>query len=293
MNLNEEIICGYTVSAKMKKIWSVEIDLLKDFIRVCSKHNLRYYVVDGTLLGCVRHKGFIPWDNDVDVAMPRPDFNELLKLGPSEFSNPHFFQSTYTENGNVFMPFVKIRDDFSTGGGYDEYMKGIHCGIFIDVFPFDEIPNNFMIRKLYLHTLNVIRYMSYFCCKEFNKTGIKNKIIYKFRQMIYKYLMSSPDANKLFDIYNKSAGKYWERGNKYIADLSFGYQEQLTWVKADWDDTVNMPFEDIDVIAPKNYENILIRQYGDYMEIPEDKSTHDYYVFDADVDYKTFFSGDR
>ena len=88
---NPEVRCGYEVSAKMKKIWAVELDLLAKFIDVCNKHELNYFVDGGTLLGAVRHKGFIPWDDDVDVIMPREDYDKLFEIAAQEFQYPYFF----------------------------------------------------------------------------------------------------------------------------------------------------------------------------------------------------------
>ena len=76
----EEIRSGYTVSSEMKKIWAVELDLLNEFSKVCQKHQLKWFVHAGTLLGAIRHKGFIPWDDDIDVVMPRADYEKLCEL---------------------------------------------------------------------------------------------------------------------------------------------------------------------------------------------------------------------
>ena len=88
--LEPEIICDFYVDEKRKKIWAIGIDLLIQFDIVCRRHNLRYSLAFGTLLGCVRHHGFIPWGDDVDVVMPREDY-ESLKKYKSEFETPYFF----------------------------------------------------------------------------------------------------------------------------------------------------------------------------------------------------------
>ena len=89
----EEERCDYKVSKEMKQIWAVELDLLHMFDTVCKKHQLRYFASDGTLLGAIRHHGFIPWDDDIDIAMLREDYDKLCKIGPAEFKHPYFFQS--------------------------------------------------------------------------------------------------------------------------------------------------------------------------------------------------------
>ena len=90
--MESEEICGYFVTEQQKKIWNIEINILVEFMRVCNKNNLKFFVAHGTLLGAVRHKGFIPWDDDIDVNMPRKDFDKLVKISKKEFEQPFFFQ---------------------------------------------------------------------------------------------------------------------------------------------------------------------------------------------------------
>ena len=89
---DEEEKCGYFITAKMKRVWAVELDLLREFTEVCERNGLRYYLDGGTLLGAARHKGFIPWDDDVDVNMPREDYNKLIKNILSLLSSLNFFK---------------------------------------------------------------------------------------------------------------------------------------------------------------------------------------------------------
>ena len=90
---DEEIICDYVVSEEMKKIWAINLELMSVFKKVCQKHNLKFFMGFGTLLGAFRHQGFIPWDDDVDIIMPRSDFEKLKKLN-NEFKEPYFLQSS-------------------------------------------------------------------------------------------------------------------------------------------------------------------------------------------------------
>lgn len=163
MNLEEEVICGYQVSAKMKRVWAMEIDMVKQFVSVCEKHHLTYHIMGGTLLGAVRHKGFIPWDNDIDLAMPRKDFNRLLEIGPGVFEKPLFFQTPVTEESRFFATYVKIRDERGTAASREDYDLGINCGMFIDVFCLDEIPDGMLRRKMYYRKVSEIAKMQRFC----------------------------------------------------------------------------------------------------------------------------------
>lgn len=98
---DEEVICDYKVSSNLKKLWAIEADLLREFVRVCDKYRLRWYAYAGTLLGAIRHSGFIPWDDDIDVCMPREDYDILTKELAGEFKTPYFMQTPYTESGCI------------------------------------------------------------------------------------------------------------------------------------------------------------------------------------------------
>lgn len=84
INMQDEYIDGYFVSSKTKKIWNIELDMLKLLDDICKKYSLKYFVAYGTLLGAVRHKGFVPWDDDIDVFMLRDDYNKLARIAPAE-----------------------------------------------------------------------------------------------------------------------------------------------------------------------------------------------------------------
>ena len=91
----DEMRSGFLVTSHRKKLWNVQIGLIKEFERICKKHNLKWWACGGTLLGAARHKGFIPWDDDVDVAMLRPDYNKFLDIAADEIKYPYFLDNWY------------------------------------------------------------------------------------------------------------------------------------------------------------------------------------------------------
>lgn len=289
MNLEQEVICGFEVSAKMKRVWAMELDMVKSFVSVCERYNLTYYIMGGTLLGAVRHKGFIPWDNDIDMAMPRKDFNKLLEIGPTAFEKPLFFQTPVTEQGRFFCTYVKIRDERGTAASEAEYSKGINCGMFIDVFCLDEIPDGKWRRDLYVRKLNEIAKMQRFCFDKPVGGGLSANAKHALQRLVYRLVYHSPDATQLFRVYHRNAGKFAGKGCKEVAHLDFGYHNKFVWNRSDWANAVQLDFEGMKLNAPAGYEAILKHQFGDYMRFPDDKSTHDYFEFDPDVPYTEFF----
>lgn len=142
----EEERCDYVVKPEMKQLWAVLLDLMVQFDKVCKKNGVKYFLDSGTLLGAVRHKEFIPWDNDVDVIMFRSEYDKLCKVAPTEFSAPYFWQTNETDPGSL-RRHAQLRNSLTTcllcnemENGVPEY--GYNQGAFLNVFILDEIPDN-------------------------------------------------------------------------------------------------------------------------------------------------------
>ena len=118
----EEVRNGYKISASMKKVWAVELDLLNEFAKVCKKHDIRFFAAGGTLLGAVRHKGFIPWDDDVDVCMPREDYNKIFSI----------LQKTFENDKNFYLRERDLKDN-----NFQIRIRHRQINIGLDIFPVD------------------------------------------------------------------------------------------------------------------------------------------------------------
>ena len=117
--LREETVCDFFVDEKRKKLWAVLLDMLIEFDKICSKYGLKYFMIYGSLLGTIRHHGFIPWDDDIDVAMPRKDYEVFIQLG-KEFKHPLFLQTPYTDRGYFYTP-ARIRNSNTTGISFQHF----------------------------------------------------------------------------------------------------------------------------------------------------------------------------
>jgi len=283
---------GYEVPPVIQKVWMVELDILRQFVSVCEENRLNYQLIAGTLLGAVRHKGFIPWDNDIDIVMPRKDYNRLLAIGENSFHEPYFFQTPETEHSRYFCQFVKIRHSKSTAISQNEKEYHINGGIFIDVFCMDELPDSHLRRKLFVWKLNEIAKMHRFALGKALNGGPINGIKHGLQRYVYRRILHSPDAGQLFKLYNKYAGKYAGRGCKEVTTLEFGYRKNIVWRRVDWEESVMLVFQDMRLPAPKGYDAILKKQYGEYWLPPKEKVTHEYYVFDPDIAYGQYINGE-
>lgn len=288
--LSEEVRCGYMVSSERKKIWAVELDLLWKFDTVCEKNNLKYCVAAGTLLGTVRHRGFIPWDDDIDIYMLRDDYDRFVQLN-DEFESPYYLQTTYSEK-NLFRRHAQLRNSNTTGCVRADCSRDINRGIFIDIFPLDGISPN--VRKdtlqqkmnnLYFRVLNLYNT----AMSPMTPTGINRKA----RKLLGRLIFTLIRKETLFQKYEQNLRKYSNN-----SALMWGNRTKIFECPksrrpiSDWLDLTVMPFEFLTVPVPSNYDEILRQQYGDYMKIPQDKngSMHGELIISVEQPYKDFFA---
>ena len=285
----EEVRYDYRVSKEMKKVWAVQLDLLHEFMRVCKQYNLRWFVGFGSLLGVIRHKGYIPWDNDVDIVMPRVDYDKLLEIGEKEFEHPYFFQNPKTDNGRFFFMFSRLSNSMTTGASPEHWASRMNCGMYMDIYPLDYLPETPRGLKGYLSKLHNIQYMARFCGTFYRneKKGVVAKLKMLVHYMHYRKI-GSPSPEQLFARFNKYASAYNRKTNR-VGCVILGYNPKWTWNAADWAEYEDRDFEMLKVRIPKGYHNILTQAYGDYMQVPDDKTTHDFIMFDPETPYYEYF----
>lgn len=287
INLEEEVRNGYTISAEMKKVWSVEMNLLKKLLEVCEKHNLKIWAEGGTLLGTVREQGFIPWDDDIDMAMPREDYDRLQDIAKDEFHSPFFFQSGYTDlfpNG-----MTRLRMDGTAAILPQSIYQNCHQGIFIDIFPIDVIPDDTKELNDFLQVrARKKQELKFFCVNHWSMSNLKyDWVILKTKLRIHRKGFHA--AFRAYDLYIKQFSK---SDNQTVSIISWFYDERY-FRKKDWyRDTCYMPFETILIPVPIEFDKILKQQYGDYMVPVKAPTMHGLYggfeALDATKSYKEY-----
>lgn len=282
-----ETRCNYHISGNMKKVWAIELDLLRKFTEVCEKHGLNYFMDGGTLLGAVRHKGFIPWDDDADVIMPREDYDKLWLIASEEFREPYFFQTTLSEE-KFFRSHAQLRNSNTTGFVVEDQQKDINKGIFIDIFVLDNIPDNKWERKFFQKKIEFEkRMLTYLYDVEYQKLTIKKKLFYLFVHLFFSLF----SYKKFFIHFNvKSLGKYANVYTKLVGDITLEWRTNVQWKREWFEDYIYLPFENLMLRAPKYYKEVLSRQYGEFMKFPADITapnfkSHGKVIFDPDTPY--------
>ncbi len=286
-----EIRCDYYISSKMKKVWAVELDLLKKFAEVCEKYNLSYFMDGGTLLGAVRHKGFIPWDDDADVIMPRKDYNKLWSIAAKEFKEPYYFQTTLSEK-QFFRSHAQLRNSYTTGFIDEDQKKDINRGIFIDIFVLDSIPDNKWQRNFFRKKIAFEKKMFiYQYDVEYKKLSLKKKAFYIFVHLFFE-IVPYKTFFKHFNV--NTLGKYVNVYTKLVGDVTLKWRTNVQWKREWFEGYVYLPFENLMLRAPIHYTKVLSRQYGDFMKIPADITatnfkSHGKVTFDPDIPYREYF----
>lgn len=296
--LQEEIRCGYTVSSKMKEIWAVELDLLVEFDRVCNIYNIKYWASGGTLLGAVRHQGFIPWDDDIDVVMLRADFERLCKVAPVEFINPYFWQ-THDTDPNSYRGHAQLRNSSTTAILNSELKvkKKFNQGIFIDIFPLDKIPIDPQKQCEYLEELEALR--SVYLRKEqflypFQFRFRKNLFILSYNMLIHYFNRCIKGEKYCKNLTDKSYQNYlayhskYKESEEYEYILSPLYYPKMRLLSTEICDIQRTSFEFIDIPIPIGYDSLLTRQYGDWHQYIKGGSYHKGVFFDTNTSYKKY-----
>lgn len=285
--LDEEVRCGYTVTSDIKKLWAVELDLLAHFDHVCRKHGLKYCVGAGTMLGAIRHKGFIPWDDDIDLYMMREDYDKLMQLA-DEFPAPYCIQNCYTEPKMVQW-FVKLRNNETTGALKYELNKDICKGLFIDIFPLDGIsPDSKEDAKQSKKNIKTRKRLKHYngSYAHIHRKTLLGKLKRVLRKAQVRLFYNDPV--KLFKAYDDNLKKFSTPDVKLVGNRSLHFDcPKSRRPKEDYTDLVYMPFEFLEVPVPRAYDSMLRQQYGDYMQIPENKkgNLHGEILVSTDCDF--------
>jgi len=268
----------------MTELQRVELNILKEFIRICDELQLTYYLVCGSALGAAKYEGFIPWDDDIDVALPRHDYDIFCEKAQNLLPK-HLFLQNYKTDPNYPLYMSKIRDSRTT---FIEtlYRKiDMHHGIYIDVFPLDGYPNDnkeieiFEKKRILYERRRLVR-CSY---NRFSKKNIRHpKAIVDW--ILYYFFGCWRDVSNLTEEFQLITSLYpchssilWCNHGNWQGKLEYAPKEQ-------YGDGIIMKFEGIDVRVPEKYDEYLTQKYGDWRaDLPQDKQIGHHYYKVCDV----------
>lgn len=247
-------------------------NILKKFTEICKEHDLKYSIFYGTLIGAVRHGGFIPWDDDIDVVMPRKDYEKLLKL---QYEDDQYEIKNYRYTKDYFYPFSKMIDKNTVVIEKSRAEKNM--GVFIDIFPIDYVDNyNNGFDKDIAKALKNRIFMCHLAGSTDKKyaKSIANYIIKKAAHFIM-----DPFRLRLIEKFDK---EFIKENGEYCINFVNNAEGESQLLKAEyWDNLIAMKFEDIEVMGFADYDAILTKKYGDYMKLPPKDRQATHHSFDS------------
>lgn len=240
----------------------IELDILKYLDNVCTKIGIKYYIAYGTLIGAVRHKGFIPWDDDIDVWLFREDYDCLLEY--LKVHNNGVYKVLSSKDDGYYISYAKLVDKRTTMSE-NNYPDIPEYGLFIDIFPLDYVPNNTILRTVLFHiirNLTTAKSMSleieYMGKAKGIKLLIRNILRFAFRLFGYKFFLDSIELIKELFLRKKT---------KQVSMVYSSSPIPIYGIE-DFENGVLLDFENVKFNAPINYDKILRLIYGDYLELP-------------------------
>lgn len=262
---------GFYVEEMMKRAWAAQIEVLEIIDRICKKYDMEYFADWGTLLGAVRHKGFIPWDDDMDIVMKRADYNRFIRIFNEERPDGCFVLSIYAnEEYNEIFSRVVNSNQVNFTEEYLERWHGCPYAVGIDIFPLDKLPVEKEDEELQINLLRILL-----------KTAYSNDESEETLQMIEDFCGVSIDRTKniqhqIFRVTDGVMQMFDEDGGDYAELIYYLKDENRRMNQACYSESIRIPFETSEISVPKEYDTVLTKMYGEYMKPARWVENHDY-----------------
>lgn len=265
-------------SKLLREVQLTQLEILLELDRICKKNDIKYQLCDGTLLGAIRHKGFIPWDDDIDVLMLRKDYNRFLEVCKKDLNKKYFLQNFLTDGnfpGNISS--LRKNNTLQMMNLYSDL--DMSHGIWIDIFPMDNILPNTLIGQVQKFLIYKIKILKKIRIKKYAYSS-RNTCLKYIKILIHNLLkpVSIQRFNKLQD---KLACMFQNKETIYSTSLASGKTNPKSYYKDmiknnDFHDTIDMEFEGHLFPVPRSYHKVLTNTFGDYMTPPpiEEQKPH-------------------
>lgn len=260
----------------IQRVQQYELEILEEINRICRDHQLTCFAVGGSVLGAVRHGGFIPWDDDIDLGMPRQDYEKFLHIAAEELDERFVIQHFRTEPRTPFY-FTKIRRNNTVFLEYWLKDYPLHHGIFVDIFPFDAVPENRHLRKghymlarllyqMYLSKSTKTVYSSRLLNTVYETPEIRAQVMTKARIRRFLHGLLTPIPKKW--IYKGLDACVRMHNGKPHREIAHIVRKRLRVKQEDLLPICYLPFENSCIPVPRDYDSYLRGQFGNYRALP-------------------------
>lgn len=265
------------MDSELRKLQLFELELFKKFSKFCEENNITYYALGGTLLGAIRHKGFIPWDDDIDVGIPRKDYERFLKI--CEEKQVDFELHCFQNDESYYRYFARIEDPAMKVKRTNRAIEEISSA-WMDIFPLDGMPNNRILREIWEKYILYRRGVYYLSCLDIAvNTNKKNRpfierVVIKFGKIfpMQKILNTRKELKKL----DKTLKRFPYEKSDYLVNAMGAYKFNEMFHKKYYGEGNWYEFEDTKIWGPEDYDMVCTQLYGDYMTPPsqDDRNHH-------------------
>ncbi len=283
--LEEEVRSGYTVTREIKALWAVQLDLLVKFKTICEKYDISYSAFAGTMLGAVRHGGYIPWDDDVDIIMTRENYKKFCKVSVKELQSPYFLQTEETDPGSI-LGLAKLRRSDTAMVLKSHICRNFRFnqGIFVDIFVLDNIPDDKNELANFQDKLTKLRDKAHVLRNRFhcdsNEKSIIKKVLSKIQIKNYWYFRFEKYCQKFNGIDTEKSATVFYKPKENRAVFNNALLKNIIF----------MDFEFLKIPVFAAYDKFLTEQYGDYSKFIIGKSDHGESIIDTDSSYKKYLN---
>lgn len=255
----------------LHKIQELELMILKDFIAICEENNLEYFIYGGSALGAVRHGGFIPWDDDIDIIMFRKDYEKFKEITLAKPNKKYDFLTSKTKDYFFLFSKIMLKDTV-----FEEWWVNqvdFNLGIYIDIFVLDNVPDNKLKRFIHVKRCRILDKLPAISVVKFEDYPFIVQLLTNITHKVFKLLNIKRES--LIAKTQKLLTKYNNQNCKYVCDISALNHPQIYKI-ADFKPHKKIKFENLEVTCPNNVDNILTQIYGNYMELPPESERYNH-----------------
>lgn len=264
----------------LRKLQETELSVLKEFIRICQKYGIRYFALFGTNIGAARHRGFIPWDDDIDIGMLREDYEKLLEIVPRECGDAYRIVGPDSPEKfyNLVPHFCKTGTRFATNYDHGRYTMGIG----FDIFVYDYLADDEKQRKKQVRMTSLWRSLYLVCHVDFYRNSVfkeGNLLPRLAAGAAHRLLRRIPGADAFIYRQYLSHARAFRKKTAYVTQFcdTMALQCAIAWEELL--PLAELDFEDIRICVPREYDKLLTRVYGDYMELPPEEKRQNHYPY--------------